>query len=183
MHEKQLVKWSKFLSLVLRHKPEAIGITLDAQGWTDVDKLLQKAQAAGVPLTHEALKEIVATNNKKRFSFNANFDRIRASQGHSVHVDLGLEVQQPPERLYHGTAQQNIAGILKNGLLKQARHHVHLSTDVQTALRVGQRHGKPQVLQVSAGQMFRGGFYFYQSANGVWLTANVPQQYLQTIDQ
>jgi putative RNA 2'-phosphotransferase len=180
--EKQLVKWSKFLSLVLRHKPEVIGVTLDAQGWTDVARLLQKARAAGVPLTRDDLNNIVETNSKKRFSFNDNFDKIRASQGHSVRVDLGLEAQQPPEFLYHGTAQRHVADILENGLLKQARHHVHLSADVQTALQVGKRHGKPHVFQIMAGKMYREGFLFYISANGVWLTGQVPPQYLEVVD-
>lgn len=179
--EKQGVTLSKFLSLVLRHRPESIGITLDEQGWTDVDELLQKAQAAGVPLTIAVLKNIVATNTKKRFSFNETFDKIRANQGHSVAVDLGLTAQQPPEILYHGTSRRAVASILKSGVVKGKRHHVHLSEDIKTARSVGQRHGTPVVFEVRAGQLFRNGALFYLSENGVWLTDQVPAIYLKTV--
>jgi len=182
-NEKHEIRLSKFLSLVLRHKPEAIGIALDEGGWTDVETLLQKAQAAGVPLTHEGLKNIVATNSKKRFVFNNAGDKIRARQGHSVQIDLGLAPQQPPDLLYHGTAQHNVAAILKQGLVNGKRQHVHLSADYKTAVQVGQRHGRPFVFEVAAGRMFQQGFLFYQSQNDVWLTGPVPAQYLTAVTQ
>lgn len=175
----RLVHLSKFLSLVLRHDPGMIGITLDPNGWVPVDELLSAAARAGKPITREQLDEVVATNDKKRFAFSPDGTLIRASQGHSVDVDLGLAPVEPPERLFHGTATRSVEAIRAEGLVRQSRQHVHLSPDEETALRVGQRHGKPVVLIVRAGQMHRDGHPFYQSDNGVWLTASVPPEYLE----
>jgi len=177
--EKQAIKISKFLSLVLRHQPEMAKITLDENGWTDVDILIEKSNAAGIHLTAGLLKHIVDTNSKKRFCFNETFDKIRANQGHSVEINLGYLAQEPPEILYHGTGSNSVQSITKHGLDKRSRHHVHLSQDIEIAIQVGQRHGKPFVFQVMAGQMFRDAFTFYLSDNGVWLTEFVPAKYLK----
>lgn len=172
------VRISKFLSYVLRHKPEAIGITLDDAGWVDVDLLLQAMKAAGKPVSRNVLEEIVRTNDKQRFAFNDDGTKIRASQGHSIQIDLGLRPVTPPGVLYHGTATRFLDRILSAGLLPQRRQYVHLSPDEQTALRVGQRHGKPVILRIDAGAMHADGHIFFLSANGVWLTASVPPNYL-----
>ncbi|WP_247236407.1 RNA 2'-phosphotransferase [Telluribacter sp. SYSU D00476] len=179
LSNEETVRISKFLSLVLRHRPDKIGISLDENGWTDVQELIRKAGAAGVQLSPDVLQEVVETNNKKRFAFNERGDMIRANQGHSVSVELGYQAKQPPEILYHGTALRVVDSIKVQGLIKQKRHHVHLSPDVDTAVSVGRRHGKPFVYTVQAGQMYRDGYTFYQSANGVWLTEEVPPRYLQ----
>ncbi|WEK37784.1 MAG: RNA 2'-phosphotransferase [Candidatus Pseudobacter hemicellulosilyticus] len=181
MDEKALKTTSKFLSLVLRHQPEAIGITLDEQGWTNVAALMTKLQQHNFPITLEQLKVLVETNAKKRFAFNEDFSSIRASQGHSVSIELGYNPAIPPAVLYHGTGQQSIASIQETGLDKRERHHVHLSADRETALNVGQRHGKPCIFEVAAAQMQQEGFTFFQSDNGVWLTDHVPVRYLQLI--
>jgi putative RNA 2'-phosphotransferase len=178
--EKESIRISKFLSFVLRHQPETIGIQLDKNGWTDVAELIQKSKKSGVKLDFETLRYIVNTNSRKRFAFNDAFDKIRASQGHSVDVELGYQPQKPPEILYHGTGIKSVDSILQTGLEKRNRHHVHLSSDVQTAAKVGERHGKPVVFEVSAGQMYANGFKFYLSENGVWLTEHVPPAYLKT---
>lgn len=175
----KLVRLSKFLSLVLRHDPGTIGITLDPNGWVAVDELLSAAARAGKQITREQLDEVVATNDKKRFAFSSDGTRIRASQGHSVEVDLGLAPVEPPESLFHGTATRSVEAIRAEGLVRQSRQHVHLSPDEETAIRVGQRHGKPVVLIVRAGQMHRDGHAFYRSDNGVWLTDSVPPEYLE----
>ena len=177
--EKQLTQISKFLSLVLRHKPETIGIQLDENGWTDVDILLEKSNDYGIKLDKEVLHHIVTTNSKKRFAFNDSADKIRASQGHSVDVELGYTNQKPPDVLYHGTGENSVSSILKAGLEKRSRQHVHLSSDIETAIKVGQRHGKPLVFTILAGQMFADNFEFYLSDNGVWLTDYVPVAYLK----
>ncbi|MEO0470420.1 MAG: RNA 2'-phosphotransferase [Bacteroidota bacterium] len=169
---------SRFLSLVLRHKPETINLQLDPQGWVDVDVLLGKLAAAGRATTREELNEIVRTNNKKRFAFSEDRTKIRASQGHSVTVELGYEAIEPPELLYHGSAKQYIDLIRQEGLKKMSRHDVHLSTDAATATQVGNRHGVLVLLQVKAGEMHRAGHTFFRSANGVWLTDSVPPEYL-----
>lgn len=176
---KNEVTISKFLSLVLRHQPELIGIILDQNGWTDVNELIEKANNYGIKLDRQALNHIVETNPKKRFSFNENLDKIRASQGHSVEIELGYTPQKPPEILYHGTGEKLVPSILKTGLEKRKRQHVHLSSDLETAIKVGQRHGKPFVLEVLAEQMHHQGFQFYLSDNGVWLTEVVPVGYLK----
>ncbi len=173
------IKLSKFLSFVLRHKPQAIGITLDAEGWVAVEELLAAAARHGHSITREQVEEVVATNDKKRFSFSPDGQLIRANQGHSVEVDLGLVPVEPPELLYHGTVERFLDSIHGKGLLRGNRHHVHLSADRETAARVGQRRGRPVVLVVEAGRMHCEGHEFYRSENGVWLTETVPPEYLQ----
>ncbi len=177
--DRQRVKISKFLSLVLRHQPSKIGLTLDAQGWADVDELLLKAKQHGVTLTRPLLNEVVQHNDKQRFAFSADGTRIRANQGHSIKIDLGLEPVAPPEYLYHGTATRFLASIRHKGLLRGKRDYVHLSPDEGTARKVGARHGEAIVLMVKAREMQTAGFTFYHSANGVWLTDHVPVAYLQ----
>lgn len=177
--DQKLVKISKFLSLVLRHRPETIGLTLDAGGWADVTELLAAAQRAGVALDSAVLEQVVAENDKQRFAFSADQLRIRASQGHSRPVELGLAPLAPPEWLFHGTATRFLASIRTQGLLPQGRQQVHLSPDAATAVKVGQRHGKPVVLTIQAGSMAAAGFRFYRSANGVWLTDKVPAAYIE----
>jgi putative RNA 2'-phosphotransferase len=173
-----LVRLSKFLSLVLRHQPERVGLTLDPEGWADVDELLARARQAGVQLTRPLLEQVIADNDKQRFAFSDDRSRIRASQGHSIPVDLGLSAVDPPELLYHGTAGRSVAQIRRQGLNGRGRNHVHLSATPATAHAVGSRHGRPVVLTVEAGRMARDGHLFYRSANGVWLTAAVPAAYL-----
>lgn len=171
-------KISKFLSLVLRHQPELIGIQLDQNGWADVAVLIEKINTHGIKIDLTILNHIVATNPKKRFAFNETRDKIRASQGHSIEIELGYTNQQPPEILYHGTAEKSVASILQSGLEKRNRQHVHLSADITTAIKVGQRHGKPKIFKVLAQQMFNDNYIFYISDNGVWLTDSVPPKYL-----
>lgn len=178
MNEKQLTKTSKFLSLVLRHNPNEIGIKLDENGWTSVNELLKNLKTKNFDLNIEDLKFIVESSNKKRFAFNEDFSKIRANQGHSVEVDLNYESQVPPEYLYHGTATKNLESIITNGIQKQNRHHVHLSSDKETAINVGKRHGKPIVLIVKAKEMYEKGIKFYLSDNGVWLVDEVLPEFL-----
>lgn len=178
LNEKDQKRISKFLSLVLRHHPERIGIALDSSGWTDVGLLLEKVNQAGLTLTPDMLRFVVENNTKKRFSFNETGERIRANQGHSVPVELGYTAQTPPTVLYHGTGRKWVDSIFRSGLEKRGRHHVHLSPDVETALKVGQRHGKPFLFKVLAQEMHRDGHAFYVSENGVWLTDHVPANYL-----
>ncbi len=168
----------KFLSLVLRHHPDTLGITLDEQGWTDVDTLLQKMNAQGKKVTMDRLKEVVASNDKKRFAFNEDETKIRASQGHSVAVDLKYEPIKPPEFLYHGTVPKFLKDIQEQGLQKMSRLHVHLSEDRETALRVGARRGVPTILTIRSGAMHQKGYEFYKSENNVWLTDAVPTDYI-----
>jgi putative RNA 2'-phosphotransferase len=172
------VKISKFLSLVLRHQPEKIGLRLDEQGWTPVERLIEASRENGIEFTLEELQHVVANNDKKRFAFSPDGLLIRASQGHSIEIELGYEPAEPPEALYHGTAERFLTSIRQQGLIKGKRHHVHLSADVETAMKVGQRQGKPVALRVEAGRMRRDGLIFYLSENGVWLTERVPLQYL-----
>jgi len=176
------VQLSKFLSFVLRHKPDAIGLTLDPQGWTSIDELLAKSNAAGTRFSREDLLQIVATSDKKRFSLSEDGQRIRAAQGHSVTVELGLSPQEPPSILYHGTATRFVDSILSEGLRPQSRQQVHLSADEVTAHRVGQRHGKPAILKVEALRMHTKGFKFFLADNGVWLTDQVPPEFLSSAD-
>lgn len=176
---RSLVSKSKFLSLVLRHKPEEIGLALDAQGWASIDELIEKARRHGVALTRELIAEIVATSDKQRFAIDASGVRIRANQGHSVDIDLGLEPREPPPVLFHGTAETSVAAIRAQGLNSKARQHVHLSPDEQTAVKVGSRHGRPVVLRIAAGHMQAAGHVFFLSTNGVWLTDSVPSQFIQ----
>lgn len=175
-----LTRISKYISLILRHKPETIGIELDAHGWADVDALLDGVGRKYI-IDREILEEIVKTDGKQRYSFNADGTKIRANQGHSIQVDVELAVAEPPETLYHGTAERFYASIQAKGLLPGNRLYVHLSTNTETAEKVGKRHGKPVIYQVNAGQMHQDGYTFYLSANGVWLTRAVPAQYLKRI--
>lgn len=177
--DKELTHISKFLSLVLRHQPETIGIQLDQNGWTDVAELIEKASHHGMKFDRETLNHIVETNPKKRFAFNNTLERIRASQGHSVEIELGYTNQKPPEILFHGTGEKSVQSILNAGLEKRSRQHVHLSSNLETAIKVGQRHGKPFVFKVLAEQMYKDNFQFFLSDNGVWLTDHVPAKYLK----
>ncbi|WP_019500995.1 RNA 2'-phosphotransferase [Pseudanabaena sp. PCC 6802] len=176
---KNLESTSKFLSLVLRHRPETIGLALDEAGWANVESLIELATKHKHPLSRELIEEIVAKNDKKRFSLSADSSSIRANQGHSVKVNLGLAIAVPPELLYHGTATRFIESIKLHGLIPGSRQHVHLSFDIETAAKVGQRHGKPIVLIVKALQMYESGRSFYLSDNGVWLTESVPTTFIQ----
>jgi putative RNA 2'-phosphotransferase len=169
---------SKFLSYVLRHAPDSIGLTLDAKGWADVEELLAKASKAGKPIDGATLRRVVAENDKQRFTLSEDGRRIRAAQGHSIAVDLALQPNEPPPRLYHGTATRNLDAIFAEGLQPGRRQQVHLSLDAETARKVGQRHGKPTVLMVDAATMHADGFRFYRADNGVWLTDSVPARYL-----
>lgn len=175
MKEKDL---SKFLSLILRHQPDVIGITLDAQGWVDIDILLDALHKDGKAINRTILDKVVAENNKKRFAFDETGTRIRANQGHSIEVDLALPASEPPAILYHGTAEKTLVAIRQEGLTKQARQHVHLSTNTDTAMQVGGRHGKPCVLKIQAGKMQAAGYLFYIADNGVWLTDYVPVAFI-----
>lgn len=169
---------SKYISLILRHKPEAIGIALDEHGWANVDELIEGISKTH-PLTMEALEEIVRTDEKQRYSFNEDKTLIRANQGHSIPVDVELEAARPPKYLYHGTGEKYVPSIDVQGLVPKSRLYVHLSGDVETAVKVGSRHGKPVVYRVLAAQMAEAGMVFYQSVNGVWLTKAVPAAYLE----
>ncbi|MGI9404836.1 MAG: RNA 2'-phosphotransferase, partial [Hyphomicrobiaceae bacterium] len=171
-------KHSKFLSLVLRHDPSVIGIELDEAGWVDVSTLLIALQSHRPQITRERLIEIVETNDKRRFAFSVGCSRIRASQGHSIGIDLKLPPSAPPNSLFHGTAEKHLTSIRENGLLRGKRNHVHLSSDEETATRVGARQGEPIVLEIESGQMADSGFVFYVSDNGVWLTAYVPSTFI-----
>ena len=179
MTDKEAVRTSKFLSLILRHEPERVGLKLGDAGWVGVDELLQAVNSHGVSLTLDELKHIVATSDKKRFAFSGNGRRIRASQGHSVEVDLQYPPQTPPELLYHGTATRFLDAIRQHGLQKMQRHDVHLSPETRVTLQVGGRHGKPMLLTIRAGDMHRAGFVFRCSANRVWLVDHVPPQFIE----
>lgn len=179
-NEKEITRISKFLSLVLRHKPEQISLELDSNGWADVNELIQKCKQSNIPLSLDILKHVVETNSKKRFAFNEQQNKIRANQGHSIEVELELKAIEPPDILYHGTAERFVSSILEKGLLKQQRRHVHLSSDIETAINVGRRHGRPFVFEVLAYQMFSDNYQFFLSDNGVWLTNDVPSKYLKT---
>lgn len=181
MDEKRLVKMSKYLSRHLRHEPEALGLKLAPGGWVAVDALLAAVRRNGIALSRAELEEIVARNNKQRFSFDETGQRIRANQGHSVPIDLQLAPMAPPEVLYHGTGRASVGAILRDGLRKMRRHHVHLSADIATAINVGTRHGVPTVFAVDAAAMVRDGCQFYRSDNGVWLTGGVPPLYLRIL--
>ncbi|MBQ7567514.1 RNA 2'-phosphotransferase [bacterium] len=171
---------SKFIALILRHRPEEIGITLDEHGWANVDELI-----AGINRTHHLtmpdLEEIVRSDSKQRYSFNDDKTLIRANQGHSIPVDVELEELQPPQYLYHGTGEKYVESIDRKGLLPKSRLYVHLSADIQTAKQVGTRHGRPVVYRVASGVMAADGHKFYRSVNGVWLTKAVPVLYLEKL--
>jgi len=171
-------KLSKFLSLVLRHRPEVANLKLDESGWADLKTLIRSFKLKGWEgLTFEDIARVVSTNNKKRFAFNANKTKIRASQGHSIKVDLGLQPQTPPDKLYHGTISEFLPSIKREGLKKRKRQHVHLSADTSTAVRVGSRRGKPVILAIDAKRM-NTDYQFFLSANKVWLADAVPTEYI-----
>ena len=178
MQEKQQKKYSKFLSLVLRHKPELIDLTLDKNGWANTKDLLDKIRNFGFTLSMEDLQKLVESNDKKRFSLSEDGKKIRANQGHSISVDLALVSKVPPKTLYHGTAEKNLTSIREKGLIRGQRHHVHLSSDRETARKVGMRYGKPVVLVINALEMYSEGKLFYRSQNGVWLTHSVPVEFI-----
>ncbi|MDF9812440.1 RNA 2'-phosphotransferase [Streptomyces sp. SPB162] len=179
MDEKRTVKVSKFLALVLRHDPGAVGLALDEGGWVAVDELIAACDRTGRRFSRAELDHVVATNNKKRYEYAPDGRRIRATQGHSVPVDLGLAAAAPPDVLFHGTATTTLPLILRDGLLPMSRQDVHLSADVETAARVGARHGRPVVLEVDAARLAAEGHVFRVSANGVWLTDRVPAERLR----
>jgi len=175
MNREDIIKVSKFLSLILRHKPQTIGLKLDAHGWADIDEIILKSK--NIKLNREIIDEVVSKDNKQRFIIED--DKIRANQGHSIEVDLELKAITPPDILYHGTATRFLESIMKTGLSKQNRQYVHLSKDIKTAIAVGKRHGKVIVLEVDSKRMIRDGYEFYLSENGVWLTKSVPVGYLR----
>lgn len=178
MDERTKTARSKLLSFALRHRPDALGLTLDAAGWVPVDALLRACAAHGQPIDRAELEDLVATNAKRRFALSADGLRIRASQGHSVEVALDYAPAEPPDVLFHGTATRALPGIRERGLVRMTRHHVHLAADEATAAAVGARHGRPVVLRVDARRMHAAGHVFYVSANGVWLTDAVPVDHI-----
>tara|TARA_R110000772_G_scaffold17946_3_gene50051 strand:+ start:180406 stop:180957 length:552 start_codon:yes stop_codon:yes gene_type:complete len=177
-------KVSRLLSLVLRHKPEKIGIELDGEGWVDICTLLTQLEKHNREITFLELVNIVETNDKQRFTFNEQMSKIRANQGHSgrLGIDLGLKASRPPKKLFHGTVQKAIQGVKEGGLDKMSRHALHLSEDVPTAINVGSRRGDAIILEIDSGAMHADGFKFYQSKNGVWLIDNVPPKYIKFKD-
>lgn len=183
MTDHELTRISKILSYHLRHRPDELGLTLEPGGWVAVDEFLAALARNSMAITRAELEAVVARNNKRRFALDETGTRIRASQGHSVDVDLELEPTPPPAVLYHGTSDRALAGIEREGLKKMRRHHVHLSADVATARNVGARHGPPVVLAVNAAAMQAAGFVFYRSANGVWLVDKVPPAFLARLGQ
>lgn len=170
---------SKYMALLLRHKPESAGLVLDEHGWADVTEFLACIAENKEPISFDRLCEIVKNDNKQRYSFNEDKSKIRANQGHSIKVDVELKTAIPPEYLYHGTAERFTQSIDEQGLLRKSRLYVHLSKDTETARKVGIRHGKPFIYRVKSGEMSRDGYIFYLSENGVWLTETVPVQYLE----
>lgn len=178
MNEQQKKHISKFISLILRHKPETIELELDENGWADVEALIAQSSKHNVHFTKEELETIVATNDKKRFLFNEPHTRIRANQGHSVNISLDIPAKVPPAYLYHGTIEKFLPAIKTEGLHKMSRQHVHLSHKIGTAQKVGSRRGKPIILSIRSGEMHEDGILFYCSENGVWLTDQVPVKYI-----
>ncbi len=182
--QKSLTSTSKFLSLVLRHQPEVVGMQLDLEGWLPIDELIENANRKGKELSLELLHEVVASCEKKRYSLSDDGLRIRANQGHSVpDIELNLESVTPPNQLFHGTVAAFIESIREKGLLKRSRNHVHLSADIHTAKKVGARRGKPVILTIRSVAMHESGHIFYRSANGVWLTDAVPARFIDFPDQ
>lgn len=179
--ERRLERISKFISMILRHKPQVIGITLDEHGWADVNELIKGINETGeeIEFSKDTLETIVKTDKKQRYSFSQDRTLIRANQGHSIPVDVELEKKEPPKVLYHGTGVKSVKAIQEQGLLPMERLYVHLSTDVETATNVGKHHGTPVIFQVNAEQMQKDGYDFFQSVNGVWLTKEVPTKYLE----
>lgn len=178
--DKRLTKTSKFISMILRHKPEAISISLDEHGWADVQELIDGVnKCAGHHLDREILENLVAIDEKQRYSFNEEHTLIRANQGHSIPVDVELEEKIPPDILWHGTGEKYVSSIDAQGLIPKGRLYVHLSSDQETAKKVGSRHGKPVIYQVDCKKMTEDGYRFFLSANKVWLTKTVPAEYLK----
>lgn len=178
MDDKRKNKISKFMSLILRHEPATIGLQLDEHGWADIAELLLKSARHRVVFSREDLLEVVSTNDKQRFALNEDATKIRANQGHSVDVELDLEATVPPDILYHGTVVKFLDSIKATGLKKMQRWHVHLSRDEETAIKVGNRRGDAIILRINCREMYKDGFLFFLSANGVWLTDNVPAKYI-----
>ncbi len=179
MDSQQIVKTSKFLSLVLRHQPDQIGIELDDAGWVAVDDLLTAIHRVGRTLSREQLETIVKHNDKQRFAFSNDGLRIRASQGHSVDMELAYDPAQPPAELYHGTPEQFLNAIRASGLKKMSRHHVHLHADRSIADAVGRRRGKPVILTIRSGKMQAAGYSFWVTPNNVWLVDAVPSEFIE----
>jgi putative RNA 2'-phosphotransferase len=178
MISKEDMKISKFMSLVLRHKPEEIGLKLDEHGYLNTSELIERMNRKGYKVTDSDIKRIVIEDDKQRYSFNDNETKIKANQGHSLSVNLELEAVKPPNELYHGTSTRFSDSICQSGILKQSRQYVHLSFDIETALKVGKRHGEPVVFVINSQQMYEDGYNFYLSENKVWLTDYVPVKYL-----
>lgn len=175
-----LTELSRYMCLILRHHPEVIGITLDEHGWADVEELIAGiAEKKNKNFNREMLEEIVRTDDKQRYAFSEDRTKIRANQGHSIPVDVELEKKEPPEILYHGTGEKYVESIDATGLISKNRLYVHLSGDVETAENVGKRHGAPVIYRVHSGRMYRDGYEFFLSRNGVWLTKRVPVEYLE----
>ena len=184
MSSTRLIETSKFLSYVLRHEPQAIGLVLDSEGWGDIEALIAGAMRQGRALDRALIEEVVATSEKKRFSISTDGSRIRAVQGHSSsNVDRSFGAKVPPQRLFHGTTARSLESIRHEGLKPGKRHYVHLSADEHTARTVGQRHGSPVVLAVNVALMHQHGFVFHQAENGVWLIASVPPQFLSDANE
>ncbi len=181
VEDARIVRISRFLSKHLRHQPQRLGLTLEPGGWVAVDDLLAACASHGMPLSREVIEEVVARNEKRRYSFDESGERIRANQGHSVAIDLQLAPITPPAILYHGTSQDIVDVIVREGLRKMRRHHVHLSTDIATAIKVGRRHGQPVVFAVDAGAMSADGYTFFRSENGVWLVDAVAPRHVQLL--
>ncbi|KLI39625.1 RNA 2'-phosphotransferase [Brachyspira hyodysenteriae] len=175
---KEEIKISKFVSLVLRHKPEYIGLELSKDGWANVYELIEKIKSKGRNINKDILERVVLYNDKKRFSFNKNHTLIRANQGHSINVDLQFEEKEPPEILFHGTSISSIEKIKQEGIKKMNRLHVHLSLAEETAKKVGERHGKPAIIKINSKQMYEDGIKFYLSENKVWLCDYVDPKYI-----
>ncbi len=178
MSDRDSVRLSRFLRFVLRHKPGSIGLTLDDQGWAEVESLLEAARRDGTGLNLESLHRIVAEDPKTRYSMSEDGRRIRANYGHTVTVDLGFQAQEPPALLYHGTATRSLHSIKRRGITSRRRRFVHLSVDMHTATVVGRRHGKPAILPIDARRMHGAGFEFFHSKSGIWLTRTVPPEYI-----
>jgi putative RNA 2'-phosphotransferase len=183
MNAQELKKISKRLSYILRHRPDSVGLELHDGGWLDLNDLLDALRRTGDAVTLEVIERVVAENDKQRFEFSDDRSRIRARQGHSAEVDLGYEPATPPDQLYHGTATKYLDSILEQGLLKGRRHHVHLSTNQETMLQVGMRHGKPMLLRIDAKRMLAAGHEFFVTGNHVWLTDHVPPDYLTILER
>lgn len=182
MNKKQLDEISKFLSYILRHEPQSIGLQLDTEGWVKIDCLIAGAAKEERILDRELILSIVSSSDKNRFSITNDAQYIRAVQGHSTKsVDLQHIEKDPPKFLYHGTATRFLESIRQQGLIAGRRHHVHLSQDRTTAVAVGQRYGKPEVLKVEALRMHQQGFKLFQAENDVWLTNHVPNYFIHQL--